>query len=107
MEDLALKKYLKGLIIFIILFIASVIADGLGLDFFPICSTHSLSGFLIIVFGVMALYYGILSLTIFSVDRRQGMPGEVTMLESLYRVLAFFGLLAGFVYVQGQLAIYH
>lgn len=102
-----MKKYLKGLIIFIILFIASVIADGLGLDFFPICSTHSLSGFLIIVFGVMALYYGILSLTIFSVDRRQGMPGEVTMLESLYRVLAFFGLLAGFVYVQVQLAIYH
>lgn len=28
------------------------------------------------------------------------------MLESLYRVLAFFGLLAGFVYVQGKLAVF-
>ena len=105
-EGFAVTKYLKGLTISIILLIASIVAESAGLGFFYISATHTLSGFLTIVFTVMATYYGILSLTIFSVRRRQGMPGEVKMLEGLYRVLAFFGLLAGFVYAQGKLAVF-
>ena len=106
MGDHAVKQYLKGLIISVILLITSVIADRVGLGLLAISSSHTLSGFLSIVFGIMALYYAILSATIFSVKRRHGMPGEVKMLKGLYRVLAFFGLLAGFVYVQGQLAVF-
>ncbi len=101
-----MNKYLKGLTISIVLLIVSVIADRAGFGFFYISATHTLSSFLTIMFGVMALYYALLAFTIVSVERRQGMPGEVKMLESLYRVIAVFALLGGFVYVQGQLAVF-
>lgn len=99
-------RNLKGLLVCTLFAIASVVADHVGFGLIPISSTHTLTGFLAIAFGVMALYYALVSMTIYSVERRHGMPGEVKMLESLYRVAAFFGLLAGFVYVQGKLAVF-
>lgn len=101
-----MAKYLKGLVVSTILLIVLIIADGAGIGFFSISATHTFIGFSAIAFAVLALYFAIVTLTIFSVQRRHGMPGEVKMLESLYRVIAFFGLLAGFVYVQGKLAVF-
>ena len=106
MEDFTVARYLNRLVTSTALLIALIVADRVGIGLLQISSTHTLTGFLAIAFAVMALYYAMVSWTVFAVERRHGMPGEVKMLESLYRVLAFFGLLAGFVYIQGKLAVF-
>lgn len=106
MEDLTVARYLKALAGTTVLLIVLLVADKAGIGLLQISNTHTLTGFLAITSGVMAFYYAMVSWTVFAVKRRHGMPGEVKMLESLYRVLAFFGLLLGFVYVQGKLTVF-
>ena len=99
-------KLLRSSIAFVISTVLAFIFFSLhsnGISLFMLSENYSIMYFMFIAAMCIAGYFGLVILSKLKVQARQGSEGEVKMLSSLYKVICFFALLMGIMFVFGKM----